>query len=87
MAKETPKKKAVIRKRKEDKSVGIGRARKYHAKVRMTEKVSKRLASIQGLCFAYGNKETLADLFEFVALPAFEKFVAKYAKKAKAERK
>lgn len=87
MEKETPKKKAVIRKRNEDKSIRNCRKRMYHAKFRMTKPVSKRLASIQGLCYAYGNKESLADLFEYVALPAFEKYVAKYAKKAKAERK
>ena len=87
MKKETSKKKAVIRKRNEDKSVGNCRRRMYHAKFRMTRFVSKRLASIQGLCFAYGNKETLADLFENVALPAMEKYVEKYARKAKAERK
>jgi hypothetical protein len=78
MSKET--KKRVIRKRN---IVDEGRTRPYIARVRMSKAISSKLASIQGLCYAFGNKESLAELFEKVAMPAFAKFVEKYAEKAR----
>ena len=75
-------KKPVIRKR----NIVDNQRRPYIARVRMTSRVSKSLASIQGLCRAFGNKESLADLIEKVALPAIEKYVEPYADKAKKAR-
>ncbi len=56
-------------------------------RIRMTREVSARLASIQGLCWKYGNRETLADLWEDVLMPALRDHVRPYADMAKAERK
>ena len=50
---------------------------------RMTQEVSSKLASIQGLVFRYGMKETLAELFEKVCMPALQEYVKPYAKKAR----
>lgn len=72
--------KRVIRKRN---IVDEGRTRPYMARVRMNKATSSSLASIQGLCFAFGNKETLAELFEKVAMPALKKYVEGYAEKAR----
>ena len=54
--------------------------------VRATEQVSNRFASIQGLIFKYGEKETIADLFETVMLPALERYVEPYVDRARMER-
>lgn len=56
------------------------------ARFRMTQRLSNELASIQGLCWRYGKRETLAELFERVAMPAFRAHVRPYADRAKAER-
>ena len=56
------------------------------ATIRMTPAMSNRLASVQGLCHAHGEQETLAKLWEDVAFPAIERFVRKYALRAKAAR-
>lgn len=56
------------------------------ARFRMTQRISSELASIQGLCWRYGKRETLAELFERVAMPAFRAHVRPYADRAKAER-
>lgn len=53
---------------------------------RMTQEVSSRLASIQGLVFRYGHKETLAELFESVCLPALAEYVKPYSEQAKLDR-
>lgn len=53
---------------------------------RMTQEVSSQLASIQGLVFRYGQKETLAELFEKVCMPALHEYVQPYAKKAREDR-
>ena len=60
--------------------------RPYCAKVRATRRVSGELASIQGLCWRYGKRETLADLFETACMPALADYVAKYADAAKTAR-
>ena len=52
----------------------------------MTRETSNRLASIQGLVRAFGNGESIADLFERVAMPAFRAYVAGYAERARAAR-
>lgn len=61
--------------------------RPYSTRFRMTRETSKRLASIQGLCYRYGKRETLAELFERVCLPALAEFVKPYAAKAEEDRK
>ena len=55
--------------------------------LRMTERLSNELASIQGLMLAHGKRETLAELWERVAMPAIREYVAPYAAAAKAARK
>lgn len=59
----------------------------FCARVRMTRRVSGELASIQGLCWRYGNRETLAELWERVCMPALIKHVRPYADRARDERK
>lgn len=72
-----------VRKRR-DSQGSVLRPRKIE--IRATERVSNRFASIQGLIFRYGNKETIADLFENICIPALEEYVKPYAEKAKADR-
>lgn len=60
--------------------------RPYGVRIRVTREVSARLASMQGLCWRYGKRETLADLFETACMPALADYVRPYADKAKAER-
>lgn len=71
---------AYVRKRNE----GAGEAweRRYSMHIRMKREVSKELASMQGLCLAHGKRETLADLFEEVAMPALRRHVRRYAQRA-----
>ena len=72
-----------IRKR----SASPGDERRTHKlTVRMTHRVSAELASMQGLCYAYGRRETIAALFETVALPAIKAHIAPYAERARAAR-
>ena len=61
--------------------------RPYGVRIRVTRDVSARLASIQGLCWRYGKRETLAELFERVAMPALREHVRPYADRARDERK
>ena len=55
-------------------------------RVRMTREVSSKVASIQGLIWRYGKRETMAELFESVCLPALEEYVKTYAEQAKLDR-
>ena len=78
-----PKRSGRIRKR----SASPGdELRTHRLSVRMTRRISAEVASIQGLCQAHGRKETLAALFETVALPAIREHVRPYADRARAER-
>ena len=61
--------------------------RGYIARFRMTQRLSGELASIQGLCWKYGKRETLADLWEAVCMPALREHVRPYADRARDERK
>ena len=54
--------------------------------IRCSRRVSNELASIQGLMSAFGKKETLADVFEFVILPRIRSYVRPYARKAQRAR-
>lgn len=72
-----------VRKRRDSQGSSL-RPRKIE--IRATERVSNRFASIQGLIFRYGKKETIADLFENICIPALEEYVKPYAEKAKADR-
>lgn len=54
--------------------------------IRATVEVSNEVASIQGLIFKYGHKETLADIFENILLPRLREYVRPYAAMAKTER-
>lgn len=76
-------KKEYVRKR-HDNSGSMLRPRKLE--IRMSEESSNRLASIQGLIFRFGRKETMADLFEAVFLPALENYVKPYVEKAREQR-
>ena len=44
------------------------------------------MASIQGLIWRYGKRETMAELFESVCLPALAEYVKPYAEQAKLDR-
>ena len=57
--------------------------RTHKAQFRMTRRLSAELASLQGLCYAFGKKETLAELFERAAFPAIREYCRGYASKAK----
>ena len=72
----------VIRKR----NVTDEARRGYVARFRMTQRISGELASIQGLCWRYGKRETLAELWEAVCMPALADYVRPYADRAKAAR-
>ena len=76
-------KKEYVRKR-HDHQGSVLRPRKME--IRMSESTSNRLASIQGLIYRYGHKETMADLFETVMLPALERYVEPYADRATEQR-
>lgn len=76
-------KKEYVRKR-HDNNGSLLRPRKIE--IRMSEQSSNRLASIQGLLYRFGHKETMAELFERVMLPALEVYVRPYVETAKAER-
>lgn len=76
-------KREYVRKRHDHQGSGL-RPRKME--IRMSEATSNRLASIQGLIFRFGHKETMADLFESVMLPALEMYVRPYADKAGEQR-
>ena len=54
--------------------------------IRATVAVSNEVASIQGLIFKYGHKETLADIFENVLLPRLKEYVRPYVDMARADR-
>ena len=60
--------------------------REFCVRIRLSERTSNQLASLQGLCWRFGRRETLATLFESVCLPALREHVRPYADKAKAER-
>ena len=54
--------------------------------IRLTRELSGKVASIQGLIYKYGKRETMAELFESVCLPALEEYVKPYAEQAKLDR-
>lgn len=58
-------------------------ARSHCVRIRLTAKTSNQLASLQGLCWRYGRRETLASLFEDVCLPALREHVREYADRAR----
>ena len=72
-----------VRKRRDSQGSAL-RPRKIE--IRATERISNKFASIQGLIFRYGNKETIADLFENICIPALEEYVKPYAERAKSDR-
>ena len=76
-------KKEYVRKRHDHQGSAL-RPRKIE--IRMSESTSNSLASIQGLIYRFGHKETMADLFEIVMLPALERYVEPYAERAREQR-
>lgn len=74
----------VIRKRNRHEGDAL---RTHKLQVRMTDRVSAETASIQGLCCAFGKRETIAELWERVALPALREYVKGYADKAREARR
>ena len=83
MPKDNEERKRVVRRR----NVNEGSStRPYGVRIRVTRAISARLASMQGLCHAHGRRETLAELWETVCMPALADYVRPYADKAKAER-
>ena len=83
MSKETNERRRVVRHR----NLNTGsETRPYGVRIRVTREVSARLASIQGLCWRYGKRETLADMWEAICMPALAAYVRPYADKARRER-
>ena len=76
-------KKCAIRRRTKNEG-SVTRPRKIT--MRVTVGVSNKTASIQGLCRRWGKRETLAELWEVVCMPALAEYVRPYADKAKAAR-
>ena len=54
--------------------------------IRITERLSNELASIQGLMFAFGRRETLCDVWERVLMPRLRAYVCPYAERARKAR-
>ena len=54
--------------------------------IRITERLSNELASIQGLMFAFGRRETLCDVWERVLMPRLRAYVRSYAERARKAR-
>ena len=76
-------KRRVVRRRK---PTDGSRTRAVIARFRMTQRLSSELASIQGLCWRYGKREKMADLWETVCMPALRDYVRPYADRAREER-
>lgn len=72
-----------VRRRKNTQG-SVSRPRKIE--IRASERVSNEIASMQGLIYRFGRRETMADLFEYVMLPALRAYVGKYAEAARKER-
>lgn len=54
--------------------------------IRLTRELSGKVASIQGLIYKYGKRETMADIFERVLFPVLSAYVAPLVERAKADR-
>ena len=54
--------------------------------IRMTRELSAKVASIQGLIYKYGKRETMADIFENVLFPVLSAYVTPLVEQAKADR-
>lgn len=54
--------------------------------IRVTERISNELASMQGLIYKFGNRVALSDIFEGVLMPAMRKYVAPLVERARMER-
>lgn len=61
-------------------------ARPRKIEIRLTRELSARVASIQGLIYKYGKRETMADIFENVLFPVLSAYVAPLVELAKADR-
>jgi len=72
----------VIKRREFIEAGDEGYAFPLFAHIRMKRSVSADLMKYQGLCYKFGNKESLRFLFEKVCMPAISKYVERYAKKA-----
>ena len=55
--------------------------------IRLTERLSNELASIQGLIYAFGNQEPMADIFEQRLMPVLRAYVHPYAVRARNSRR
>lgn len=80
MAKLKPTK--VIRRRQYIEASDVGCSFPLMAHIRMKPSVSATLMKYHGLCYKYGNKESLRFLFEKVCMPAISEYVKPYAQKA-----
>ena len=65
-------------------SGSVTRPRKLE--IRLTRELSGKVASIQGLIYKYGNRETMADIFENVLFPVLSAYVAPLVERAKVDR-
>lgn len=71
--------------RRTDNAGSISHPRKVT--IRLTERQSNELASIQGLLWRYGAKKNLSAVFADVLLPRLREYVRPLATKAMANRK
>ena len=51
--------------------------------IRLTERLSNELASIQGLIWRWGHRETMSRIFEKELMPRLREYVRPYAEKAR----
>ena len=82
MNEETEKRRCVRRRTLNEGSV----TRPRKLQIRATVAVANEVASIQGLIFKYGHKETLADIFENVLLPRLKEYISPYVDMARSDR-
>ena len=55
--------------------------------IRLTAKCSNELASIQGLLWRWGKRETMSELWEELLMPTLRDYVRPYAERAREARK
>ena len=70
--------------RRTDNEGSVSRSRKVT--IRATRHLSNELASLQGLMYRHGKRETLAELMENLFMPCLRAYVKPYATKAAKER-
>ena len=55
--------------------------------IRLTARLSNELASIQGLIWRWGKRETISSIWEKVLMPKLREYVQPYAERAREARR